>query len=453
MKTLYERLAYNGSDDFLKIARAYLADDSNDYVRNIRSHFNLVINGDPRYLDHGPVLALSVGGSNTKLMIAETRGGFIHVCHIRGIKNPAEETHFYDFLDELLVKDKTVYAYFKKTPKPVMCIVLPVMIGADGIPQHPKKIPTITGMLARNETDMVQDMNLDNNMERYFQSRGIRSPLLYYQPDPVIAHLGGVSQIDLKPGERTFLLVCGTGMATADDNTSRTLSRTSIMDHDEELYPADQTEGYLYESGCSGLLLYGVMRRAVRIREQEDNSFLKGVGASDFFQSSDDSELVCRIWETIFEPGLDHFKLNQIKAALGQEAFFELQKIAELLMRRLHGTLANAILATAVKINQREFFSRYHIIFEGSVALNRRSLPLIFQEISSRLSHPELFRELGVTMPDIDPYVRQRKQVFFNEAITPSEQGKMEISLIGTAVAAIANDILHEQSSPPSVFP
>ncbi|MDR1900431.1 MAG: hypothetical protein LBQ55_10515 [Treponema sp.] len=444
MKTLYERLAYDGSSDFLKITRAYLIDDSNDYVRDIRNHFNLVINGDPRYLNHGPVLALSVGGSNTKLMIAETRDGFIHVRHIRGVKNPVKETHFYDFLEELLIKNKAVYAYLKETAKPVMSIVLPVMIGADGIPQHPKKIPTVTGMLARSEADMVEDMNLDNNMGKYFRSRGIQMPLLYYQPDPVIAHLGGVSQIDLKPGERTFLLVCGTGMATADDNTSRTLSRTPVMDHDEELYPADQTEGYLYESGCSGLLLYGVMRRAIQIREREEGSLLKDTGASDYFQSSDDSELVCRIWETIFEPGLNHPKLNHIRAAVPPKAFFELQKIAELLMQRLHGTLANAILATAVKINEREFPSRYHVIFEGSAALNRRSLPLIFQEMNNRLAHSELFRELGVAIPDIDPYFRQRKKVFFDESIPQSEREKMEISLVGTAVAAITHSVLHE---------
>jgi hypothetical protein len=442
VQSLYERLAYDSSADFLELAGEYLRNDSEDYDRHIRGHFNVVLDKDPRYLDHAPVLAFSVGGSNTKVMIAGTENGCIHVHHIKAIKNPSKEIHFYDYLDELLLQDNVIKAYLTKTNKTVMAITVPVMIGEDGIPRHPKKIPTIRGMLARSDSDMIPEMRFDNNMARYFQSRNIPMPVFYYQTDPVIAHLGGVSQIDVRPRERTILLVCGTGMAAADDNTSRVLSRIPIKNNDSELYPEDQNEWRFYQSRCSGMFLHGVMRRAVQIRERENDSRLKDAGAWNFFEGPDDSELVSRIWESSFDPQIDFPKLKEVKASVSPEAFAELQVIAGLIMERAHGALANVILAAACKINEREGFSPFHVIFEGSVALNRRSLPLIFQEVYGRLRSPELFRKLGVAIPVLDLFFRERKQIYFEPSINDSDRGKMEISLIGTAVAAIANNVL-----------
>jgi hypothetical protein len=445
MKSLYERLVYDGSADFLQLAREYLRNDNEDYDRHIREHFDLVLNKDPRYMDHAPVLAFSVGGSNTKLMIAETKNGFIHVNHIKAVKNPSKEIHFYNYLDELLLQDEAVKTYLTKTDKTVMSITLPVMIGEDGIPKHPKKIPAIRGMLARNESEMIPEMKLDNNIARYFKSRNIPMPVFYYQTDPVIAHLGGISQIEVNPEERTFLLVCGTGMAAADDNTSRVLSRIPIENFDRELYPEDQEEWCLYQCRCSGMFLHGVMRRAVQIREGEKGSLLKGTEAWNYFVSPDDSELVCRIWESIFDPEINHPKLEEIRASLSPGAFSEMQIIASLIMHRAHGALANVILATACKINEREGFSPYHVIFEGSVALNQRSLPLIFQEVYARLRKPELFHQLGVAVPILDMFFRKKRPVHFELSISGAQLKKIEISLIGTAVAAITNDILQSR--------
>jgi hypothetical protein len=445
MKSLYDRLLYDGSADFFELAREYLQNDNEDYDRHIREHFNVVLNKDPRYMDHAPVLALSVGGSNTKLMIAGTEKGFIHVNHIKAVKNPSQEIHFYNYLDELLLRDEVVKSYLTKTGKTVMGITLPVMIGEDGIPKHPKKIPAIQGMLARNESEMIPEMRLDNNMARYFKSRNIPMPVFYYQTDPVIAHLGGVSQIEVNPGERTILLVCGTGMAAADDNTSRVLSRIPIKNFDRELYPEDQEEWRLYQCRCSGRFLYAVMQRAAYIREGEEGSRLKGSGAWSYFESPDDSELVCRIWESVFDPEINHPKLEEIRNSLSSRAFSELQTIASLIMDRAHGALANVILAAACKINEREGFSPYHVIFEGSVALNRRSLPLIFQEVYTRLQNPGLFRRLGAAVPALDLFFRKKKPVYFDFSINDAGRNSMEISLIGTAVAAITNHALGSQ--------
>ena len=66
-------------------------------------------------------------------------------------------------------------------------------------------MPNIDGLLARCPADFMEDMNFHNNMQRYFSSRGMKMPWLYYQADPIAAHIGGVSQVvGLKPDEQTF---------------------------------------------------------------------------------------------------------------------------------------------------------------------------------------------------------------------------------------------------------
>lgn len=306
-------------------------------------------------------------------------------------------------------------------------------------------MPNIDGLLARCPADFTEDMNFHNNMQRYFSSRGMKMPWLYYQADPIAAHIGGVSQVvGLKPDEQTFLLVCGTGMATADEQISRVISRTPIMTMDEELFPKEETEGYIYESGCSGLLFYGLMRRAINLRKKEPGTALQTFPAEQHFASSNDSALVSWIWEsTIDEQAFRHERLQELRAAVTKEAFSELQTLASLLMQRLHITLANAILATAVKMNRDRGFHPYYVVFEGNVALNPHSFPEIVQEVQKRLQNTALFAELGVPVPVVDLVQRPMREVFFAPEIPIETRKKMEISLIGTAILGITDAVLH----------
>ena len=291
-------------------------------------------------------------------------------------------------------------------------------------------MPNIDGLLARCPADFTEDMNFHNNMQCYFSSRGMKMPWLYYQADPIAAHIGGVSQVvGLKPGEQTFLLVCGTGMATADEQISRAISRTPIMTMDEELFPKEETEGYIYESGCSGLLFYGLMRRAINLRKKEPGTALQTFPAEQHFASSNDSALVSWIWEsTIDEQAFRHERLQELRAAVTKEAFSELQTLASLLMQRLHITLANAILATAVKMNRDRGFHPYYVVFEGNVALNPHSFPEIVREVPKRLQNTALFAELGVPVPVVDLVQRPMREVFFcagNSDRDPQKDGNL----------------------------
>lgn len=434
----------DGEYDLTRLLLAYLNDNSNDYEQHSRKHFDLVKCRDPRYMDHGRVLALSFGGSNTKLVLASTVGGIMHIHHMRALKKPEQVTHLYDLLDDLLIRDAVVYKYLTESDRPVLSVVIPVMIGEDGIPQHPAKMPTITGLLARCEADFTEEMNFNNNMKRYFSSRGLKMPHLYYQSDPIAAHIGGLSQITKRGSEEeTFLLVCGTGMATADDHINHIISRMPVMTFDEELFPKEKTEGYIYESGCSGLLFYGLMQRAVMLRKHEPGSALAPYRAEDFFVSSDDSELVCRIWESALDTGIADARVAELRSRVDMEAFIELQEIAALLMQRLHLTLANAAVATAVKLNRDRGFRKYHVIFEGSVALNPNSYPRILSEIDRRLKNKEFFDAFQVPAPVLDAVQRPQRGICYDDSVEAGVRKKMELSLIGTAVLGITDAVLN----------
>jgi len=428
--------------DLERLISAYLSDDSNDYERYSEELFRAVREQRREYRDHDPVLGLSFGGSNTKLILASTEGGTVRVHHLRALHAPAEKIHLYDLLDQLFLEDPAVRAYLQGE-KPVLSVVIPVMIGDDGIPQHPAKMPNIDGLLARTPADFVPAMNFRNNMERYFKSRNMKMPWLYYQSDPIAAHIGGVSLMP-DPTLKTFLLVCGTGMATADDHVSRTISRTPIMTMDEELFPGDSTEGHLYENTCSGLLFHGLMQRVIRLRRREKGSALAAFRAEDFFESSDDSALICRLWEAAFDPDAAvDLRVQAVRDVLSEEAFAELTELAEILMHRLHITLGNAMVATAVKMNRDFGFSPYRVLFEGSVALNRHNRPLLIAEAEKRLKNKALFEKLGVPVPILDLGDYPTKPVIYDASVDETARESVEISLIGTAVLGIADEAVH----------
>ena len=85
----------DGDADLKRLTTAYLQDDSNDYVRHSAELFQLVRQMDARYQNHGLVLALSFGGSNTKLILASTEKGNLHVHHMRAMKSTSKKIHLY----------------------------------------------------------------------------------------------------------------------------------------------------------------------------------------------------------------------------------------------------------------------------------------------------------------------------------------------------------------------
>lgn len=445
MKSLMERIHYDFDQDFSRLLDTYLHCDDHDFVRGTAPHFALLERQSPALRDHGPVLAVSMGGSTTKLAIGSTAGGALVIHHMVSVRNPTQTIHFYDFLDELLYGDERVRDYLEHAERPALCFTLPVMINEENIPFHPVKIRYIEGFLARNDSEMVPEMGFDRNMARYFASRGKRAPHVYIQSDPVIAHLGALTLTERRPDERTILLVCGTGMATADNNVQRVVSRLRMMDFDEGLYPEEFTEGYVYETACSGKGLYDIMARAAAIRAREPGSALAGCDVSPYFQSLYDSALVAEIWESTLDPSLQPERVSQLRAAVGAEAFRELCLIAEQIMLRVAGSLAGTALVTAAKLDLREFRTPYYLLFEGSIALDPYINERILARIEETQGRPQLFAAQGLNPPEIRLDRRPQRQIRFDEAVEPAVRGKIDVTLAGTVIAAIADDIIHNE--------
>ena len=441
--TLNDRLRYRAEEDFKRLLHQYLNDDSNDFNRRIKSFFDEVRSEHFAQVNHPEeVLAFSVGGSTTKLMLGKIENGQLYVSHMVVKKNPTEYTHFYDYLDGLFIKDPVVYRYLTQAKEPTLCVTLPVMIGDDDIPFHPVKIRYITHMLARNDSEMTEELNLKNNLNGYFESRNLRMPVLYYQSDPVIAHIGGLFMMESVPRDsRTMLLVCGTGMATADDNYQRVISRLRMMDFDEELYPEDFTEGYVYETACSGKGLFDIMARAIRIKAKEADSSLAAYldVLAPFFTDLYDSVTVAKLWKSAVDPDFTEETVEKIRSCVSGSAMAELQEIAGMIMDRVAGSLAHAILVSAVKIDRDFGESPYSVIFEGSIALDPYINPCVLKHLEARMQNVDLFEEAGGKVPSINTTPPVYKEVFYAESVPSTLREKMDITLIGTAVAAEGN--------------
>jgi hypothetical protein len=442
MAILRERMRFDGDADFLKLVRMYLNDDSEDLQRKSGPHFRVILDKHPGYLDHPTVLGLSLGGSFTKAVLASTSGGSFHISHLAALQNPDEPQHFYDFLDRLLIGNLSIFEYLKSDGPRALGIALPVMITEDDIPYHPTKIKAVEGVFARGPEQMGSELNVPSNLLRYFESRNLPAPTIYFEADPIVAHLGGASLIDLPRNEQSLLLVCGTGMAIADYEVSRTISRLPMQDFDEELFPRDETEDYGFEYGFDGVGLYGFMNRAIQIRAREEDSHLDHAALDQYFQNRYDSKTVSELWESTLDGLLPSEKVLTLSKVVDPEGMRELQEIACEINRRIVGSLANAMVAVAIKLDRDRGPHNYRVIYEGGIALNPNRLPLIKHEIGQILKKDNLFQHLGVSRPTISFEELPQREVLFQDSADEALRSNVDISLIGTAAGAIAHHVL-----------
>ncbi len=442
MKSLMKRIAYQFEAEFLKLIKMYMVDDSEDLLRKSEPHFQIILNKHPNYLNHPTVLGLSLGGSYTKTILGSMQDGNMNISYLSAIQNPDKPMHFYDFLDKLILQNSVIYEYLAETENTALGIAIPVMINEDDIPYHPTKIKAVEGLFARDPEQMTLDLNAGSNLRRYFELRNIKLPNIYFEADPIVAHLGGVSRIDMKPEYKSLLLVCGTGMAIADYEVSRTISRLPMQDFDEEIFPRDETENYGFEYGFAGVGLYSFMNRAIRIKSRECDSHLDTEILLPFFKDRYDSKTVSELWESTLDSHPYSDKVKAIKANIDSIALRELQEIATEINRRIVGSLANALIAVAIKLDRDRGPQDYQVIYEGGIALNPNRLPLIKEQIQLVLKKDELFTILGVDKPSISMEELPYKLVLYGENVNRTLQDDVDISLIGTVVGAIANDVL-----------
>lgn len=364
-RPILERLTYDASADRQRLIRAFDTGGVRVLDSGLLARFEQVRQGLDAMSPGPPVLAISIGGSTTKAALVSLEDGRLRLHHLVARPNPPEPVPFSDFLDGLLLDDAHFADYLRQTDQPVISLSVAVLV-LDGVPFHPSKIATLTGLVARELPRDADTHHLETNLQSWLRDRDLPAATIRYQSDGVLAHLGALG-LDPEPAESSMLMVCGTGMATAVDARFVLCGMAlTLTEEDPEIYPLDATEQGQYQYLIAGKGVAGIMQRIVRAHAQDPGAKLAGVDLTGHFAGPDDSSKVAFL-AAAGEGYPLHGCIEPIRAELDDAQWDELVEIAQQVLRRGVDTLANCILSTHL-CAARDASRRRRVYLEGSIA-------------------------------------------------------------------------------------
>ncbi len=395
METLRKRLVPDTYEELAYMIRMFDEGNMPVYPAGMEEHFRVAKQKPEAFRNHSTVLAISLGGTNTKIMLASMKGGRLCAEYVRALENPEQPTPFYTYLDDLLLRDELVNRYLRTAEAPCIGVSLPMTIVRD-CPYHATKLPTITELVARSPEACTPELAFEANFARYLKSRGYTRPFrLFYQSDGIVAHHGAVSLFDMDVRDKSVLCICGTGMANGDERSYLPIALLCNLAQDDELFPAQETEGRQLNYAIAGKGVFSLMRRAVETRARMPGAALSGKSLERFFLDPRDTRTVFEVWQTMLEPGFATPRTEALREAAGAAGFAELQQISDMIATRDYESLANTILATFVSMGVPEEGGRNVLFFEGSIACNAALNPRLRRNILEKAANRAFFEKLG----------------------------------------------------------
>jgi hypothetical protein len=436
-KTLMQRLEIDLDMELIDLIGLFINNRAPVFNAFMKDHFKIAKCKPEKFVNHPPVLAISLGGTNLKLMIAGMNNGRMMVEHVRTMQIPSRPVDFYEFFDGILIRDEYIKNYLSNTENTYVGFSFPMAI-LDGIPYHPTKVPNLNGIIVRDVKDLSQDCNFKKKFDIYLKDRGFHPANLFYQSDGIIAHHGAVSLCDMDMDTGTTLIICGTGMATGDEENYIQMGIARMLDYDGILYPADETEDYQYHYALAGKGLFGLMRRCILIKSKEHGSRLAEHDVSEFFMDTQGSKTTVQIWESSLPGEKPEGAAKEIYDRVGVDAFNEMQEIAGKIVERCIGSIANSVIATIVKMGPALNGKGHLVFFEGSIVTNKHILPRVKAEILRRIGQAGLYRRMGVPQPFVPDMDRTMKPLKACKGLPESILSEVDITLIGTASSVMA---------------
>ncbi len=436
-KTLLQRLEIDMDTELINLVGLFKNDGAPVFNAFMKDHFKIAKSKADAFVNHPPVLAISLGGTNLKLMIAGMDNGSMMVEHVRAMQIPSSPVDFYEFFDDILIRDEYIKNYLSDTENTYVGFSFPMAI-FDGIPYHPTKVPNLNGIIVRDIKNLSQDCNFKKKFDIYLKDRGFHPAKLFYQSDGIIAHHGAVALCDTGLDTDTTLIICGTGMATGDEENYIQMGIARMLDYDEKLYPADETEDYQYHYALAGKGLFGLMRRCILIKSKEPGSQLAEHDVSEFFMDAQGSKTTVQIWESSLPGEKPEGAAREIHDRVGADAYVEMQEIAGKIVERCIGSIANSVIATIVKMGPALNGKGHLVFFEGSIAANKHILPRVKETILQRIGQAGLYSQLGVPQPFVPDMERTMKPLKACKGLQESMLSDVDITLIGTASSVMA---------------
>lgn len=409
-------------------------------LSKMKKHFECVKKGNKHYVNHDCVLSVSIGGSNTKVMLSHMKNNTIVIDYLTSRYNPSSDISFYSFLDDILYSDEAVADYLKSTLHPCISFSIPMII-KEGCPYHPTKVPHIFGFIARRKEEICPENAFEKIIKQYFSEHGIKDFTLFYQSDGIIAQIGAVSisqEFNDFDKKKTILCVDGTGMATADEYRYMPLSIICCLP-DCELFPHALTEGGELNYAVSGKGLFALFARAVCTLPIISDE-VKHEVSTRWFSSAKDTKRVFEVYQSKIDPDFKSDFVESIRQIAGDRTFMILQQIASAIVERVASSLANCIIATAYSLNpERE--EELILYLEGSIAKN----PYVEQKMLSKIQE----KLQGSTLSTYDNLssIRITYSCSSREIVCIDERSRSIIdnTILGAAVAVIAEDAIRKE--------
>ncbi len=439
---LKDRLLCDPERDLLLLWEAFEKGTFGIIPGPMAPHFDMAKKKPDCFMTHPPVLAVSIGGSNTKLMIAEREKGILKVRYIRAFKNPDTPTPMQEYFDSILFHDKEIMDYLKKSAEPIVGFSIPVPMLKEGVFFHISKVAGITGLIARDLERDAPTHHFGKNIKEYFNNKGIKNLICFYYSDTVVAHQGGISMCHMGEKDRSILLVSGTGLATGDEGNFVITGQAPILDWDEDLFPKKATEGYQYQFVGAGKGLFNLMDRAIKIRQTEPDSQLTNVDLSKYFVNTHDSQIVGEIWGVALGESEIKGRMREIYNEVGENGFKELEWIASRIMEWAVSCIANSAVSTFVYMGLPESGRGHIVFFEGSVIKNPLVFPRLKAEILRLIKEEELYKKIKKPTPRQPIFDPVMYEVEATGNLNRMDLDKVDLTIIGAATSAMAEHCL-----------
>ena len=426
MTDLLPRLQFDPVADFKRLYRAFHDAPAFIVPAPMQDCFLTAREKPDSFRNHRPVLAVSLGGSTTSVMLADIKNGLPVVHHVIERHNPGAPVSINQYWDELFLTEAPFVDYLRNDPSPVISLSIAVMV-RDGVPYHPSKFATLDGLVCRDLETQAATHHLGRNLNDWLAGHGLPPARVVYEGDAPVAHLGGAGLTEMSADDRSLLLVCGNGMACAD--TERFIvcgMYCCLCDDDPELYRAEEMENGQYQYLVAGKGIFKVLRRAAE---------LQGIDLSPFLTCCHDSVQVYHLREGRMTP-----RLQEMQAVLSADAFAQVQALARAIVARGISVLANSILCSILLNGPAPSGRGYRLFLEGSIGTDPAVVPSIEEEMQRLIDNRELFAELGIEPPKRPVIVRDLNRPVAAEGVPASELAKVDMSLIGALfLGAIRN--------------
>jgi len=410
------RLQFDPAVDFKRLYNAFQETPAFLVPTGIEACFSTAREKPDRFLNHPPVLALSIGGSTTSAMLAEMKNGVPLVHHVTDTKNPCAPIPMEEYFDRKLLAEPPFREYLETAAEPVIAIAIAVMV-KNGVPYHPSKLAMIEGLVAKDPDAQAKTHHLGKKINDWLARNGLQPATVLYEGDAPVAHLGGVGLSDMAADERSLLMVCGNGMACADYTRFIVCGMYNCLcDEDPELFQPEETENGQYQYLSAGKGIYKVLRRAAE---------LAGIDVSPWFRSNHDSVHVYHLWSGKPTPAL-----LRMKEELGKQ-FQTVEKLAKALVPRGIAVFTNSILCSILLNGPAPGNRPYRLFLEGSIGTDSDVVPVLKKQMRDLLNHPTLFAEFGIEPPQIPEIVHDLRTPVAASGLPAAELDKVDMSLIG----------------------